>query len=127
MNIESILPFLLIIGLFVFAFFAEGVVLYFFKVKHFWASIGTSFVVNILSLLVLYACASLVGKLGYELNGLRLPVQVTLFFWWVSVFADALLVQWFAPKTETHRIYLASVVMNSLSYLFLYFFIANSH
>jgi hypothetical protein len=127
MNADSILPFLLIVAPFAFAFLLEAAVLYFFKFKHFWAGVGTAIAVNLLSLAVLYGSSLLLNKLGYEFNGLRLPLQVILALWWLSVVADGLLLQLFSPKAEKRIVYTASLVMNTLSYLFLYFFITNSH
>jgi hypothetical protein len=78
-------------------------------------------------LAVLYGSSLLMGKLGYEFNGLRLPLQVILMLWWLSVIADGLLLQLFNAKTDKRTVFTASLVMNSISYLFLYFFITNSH
>lgn len=127
MNVESIVPFILIITPFAIAFLLEALVIYFFKLKSFWAAVGVAYLMNLLSLAVLYGCSLLLGKLGYEFNGLRLPVQVMLALWWVSVIADALLLQLFAKKAEKSRVYFSSLVMNVFSYLFLYVFIVNSH
>ncbi|HEV7331054.1 MAG TPA: hypothetical protein VGN63_08455 [Flavisolibacter sp.] len=127
MTVESIYPFLLILLPFAIAFFAEALVIYFFKIRRFWASLGISIIINVLTLLLLYGSSLLLGKLGYELNGLLLPLQVILFFWWLSVIVDGALLQMFSQKKEKSQIYVASIVMNTLSYLFLYFFITNSH
>ena len=127
MNTESIVPFLLIIAPFAIAFLIEAIVLYFFKLKSFGRSVIISFTINLFSLAVLYGFGLLMGKLGYEFNGLRLPVQVILTLWWVSVIVDALLLQLFLRKAEKRILFVASIVMNSFSYLFLYFFITNSH
>lgn len=127
MNADSIFPFLLIVAPFVFAFLLEAAVFYFFKIKRFWAGIGVTIAVNLLSLAVLYGSSLLLNQLGYEFNGLRLPLQVILALWWLSVVTDGLLLQLFSPKAEKRRVYTASLVMNTLSYLFLYFFITNSH
>lgn len=127
MNTESVLPFLLIIAPFAIAFLLEAIVIYFFKLKSFGKSVLVSVGVNLFSLVVLYGCTLLLGKLGYEFNGLRLPLQVILTLWWLSIISDALLLQLFSPKTEKKIVFSASIVMNSLSYLFIYFFITNSH
>lgn len=126
MNLESITPFLLIVAPFAIAFFIEALVIYFFRIKTFWISIGLSFLVNLLSLVVLFAGSVLLTNLGYEFNGLRLPVQVLLVMWWLSVVSDGILLQLFS-KAEKRKLYFASITMNSLSYLFLWFFITNSH
>jgi hypothetical protein len=127
MAVQSIFPFLLFLLPFAVAFLMEAVVIYFFKLKGFWASVGLSVLINVITLGVLYVSSLVVGKLGYVVNGLLVPIQVLLFFWWLSVIADGLLLQLFSSKAEKQRIYLASLVMNSISYLFLYFFISNSH
>lgn len=126
MNADSFLPFLLLVAPFAIASLLEAIVIYFFKLRLFWPSIGFSLLVNILSLCVLYASSLLMTKLGYEFNGLRLPLQVLLALWWVSVMTDGLLLQLFL-KSDRKKIYTASIAMNSLSFLFLYFFVMNSH
>lgn len=127
MNADSILPFLLIVAPFAIAFLLEAAVLYFLRIKRIWPAVGTAIAINLLSLAVLYGSSLLLNKLGYEFTGLRLPLQVILALWWLSVVADGLLLQLFAPKAEKQAVYTASLVMNSLSYLFLYYFITNSH
>ncbi|MFL5809754.1 MAG: hypothetical protein ACJ749_09540, partial [Flavisolibacter sp.] len=67
------------------------------------------------------------SKFGYEFNGLQLDFPVVLFLWWLSVMVDGLALQLFAKTVQKQKIFMASIVMNSLSYLFLYFFISNSH
>jgi hypothetical protein len=126
MQIESYYPFLLVIAPFAFAFLSEAFVIYFFRLKPFWAAVGMGILINLLSLGVLYVGSLLVGKLGYTLNGLQLPAQVTLFFWWLSVLTDGLLLQLFTKKATLDKIYLCSLVMNTLSWLFLYLFITNN-
>lgn len=125
MDVQSIFPFLLIIAPFAAAFFLEAVVIYFFRIKRFWASAGISILVNLVSFAVLYGASLLLGKLGYELNGLRLPLQAFLALWWISVVADGFLLQLFSTGAEKKTTWLCSIVMNSLSYLLFYFFIAN--
>ena len=127
MTLESTLPFLLILLPFAIAFFVEGLVIYFFKMKRFWSSIGTATIINLLTLLLHYGSSIMLGKLGYEFNGLLLPLQVIFFFWWLSVIVDGALLQLFFLKEEKKRLYVASLVMNTISFLFLYFFITNSH
>lgn len=127
MNADSMLPFLLIVTPFAIAFLLEAAVLYFLRIKRFWPAVGISVAVNLLSLAVLYGSSLLLNKLGYEFNGLRLPLQVILACWWLSIIADGLLLQLFSPKAEKRMVYTASLVMNTVSYLFLYFFITNSH
>jgi hypothetical protein len=127
MNAENILPFFLIVAPFAVAFLLEAIVIYFFTIRRFWPGVGVAFLINLLSLAVLYGSSLLMGKLGYEFNGLRLPLQVILMLWWLSVIADGLLLQLFNAKTDKRTVFTASLVMNSISYLFLYFFITNSH
>lgn len=128
MNIESLLPFLLILlrslGI---AFFLEALVIYFFKIKRFWPAVGLSFGLNFLGLVVIYVASWLIGKLGYEFNGLLLPLPVIFALWWISVITDALLLRAFAPQVLPKTVLLSSIVMNTVSYLFLYFFITYSH
>jgi hypothetical protein len=126
MNFDSFLPFILIVAPFAIAFFMEALVIYFFKLKKFWPAIGIAFFINLVSLAVLYAGSMLMTKLGYEFNGLRLPLQVVLALWWLSVISDAVLLQ-FISRTEKAAVYRSSIVMNLISYFFLYFFIIGSH
>lgn len=127
MELESLRPFILIIAQTLgFVFLTEAVTIYFFKLKPFWPAVGIAIVVNLLAFVVLYGGAMLTGKLGYEFNGLQLPLQVMLFLWWLSVLTDGLLLQLFVRHADKQRLFLTSVVMNTLSYLFLYFFVINS-
>lgn len=127
MNVQSLEPFLLIAAPFALAFLLEAVVLYLFGIKRLWGAIGSSLLVNLLALAVLYGAGYLMGQLGYVFNGLRLPLQVWLALWWVSVLTDGLLLQAISPGVRSQRIYGSSLVMNTVSCLFLYFFIANTH
>jgi hypothetical protein len=127
MNPESVFPFLLILLPFALAFVAEGLVIYFYKIRGFGVSLGSAIIINLLTLLLLYGSSLLLGKLGYEFNGLRLSLPVILFFWWLSVVVDGALLKLFFRNVDGKQVYLASIVMNILSYLVLYFFITNSH
>ena len=127
MEFESIRPFLYIILQTIgFVFLLEALVIYFFKIKTFWTALGVSVLINILSFVVLYGGATLTGKLGYEFNGLQLPLQVMAFLWWISVIADGLLLKLLSRKAEKRDYFLPSIVMNTFSFLFLYFFVINS-
>jgi hypothetical protein len=131
MDIETIAPFLLILAPFVIAFFIEALVLYFFKLKGFWVSLGLSILINLVSIAVIYFIGSpLLGTLGYEMgqfNGLNLQLQVVAFLCWLSIIIDGLLLQLLLRRQDRKRIYTASFVMNVISYLFFHFFIAYSH
>jgi hypothetical protein len=126
MQFERYYPFLLIIAPFAFAYVAEALVIYFFRLKSFWASIATSILINLVTLLVLYGSGLLLGKLGYLINGLELPLQIIVFFWWLSIMTDGFLLQLFTKKAVTKNIFLCSIVMNTISWLFLYLFITNN-
>lgn len=126
MNLESLSPFLLLLAPFAIAFFMEALVVYFFRLKPFWLSVGLCFLINLLTLGVLYAGSVLLSKLGYRFDGLLLPLQILLLFWWLSVVADGFFLFLFSKKGK-QIVYFCSLVMNSLSYLFLYIFIANTH
>ena len=131
MDIESIVPFLLILAPFAIAFFLEALVIYFFKLRGFWASLGFSILINLVAIAFIYFVGSpLLGALGYDMgqfNGLNLPIQVVAFLCWLSILIDGVLLQLVLRKQDKKRIYLASIVMNILSYLFLHFFIVYSH
>ena len=131
MNFESLLPFFVILGVFLFAFFLEAIVVYAFKIKTFWKALGITIVVNLVSLLLIYfLAAAFLSKLGYEIgqfNGLNLQPQVIAFMWWFSSIAEGLLLQFFTGKHERKKAFTAAIIMNAISYLFLYFFITNSH
>ena len=128
MNIESLVPFLLILSPFAIAFLLEALVLYFLQLKTFWGSIGTSILINLLSLALVYFIASFVlSRMGYEFNGMQLEVPIVAFLWWFSIIVEGLLLRPFARGKETKRIFTASILMNTLSYLFFYFFIIYSH
>jgi hypothetical protein len=128
MNIESLLPFALLITPFILVFLIEGLVICFFKLKRLWPAFGTSVLINILSVvIIIYGIMALLGKLGYEFNGLDLPVPVIFFLWWFSTIVDGLLLQLFCRKAEKRKLFMASMLMNAFSYFFLYIFIINSH
>lgn len=131
MDVESFVLFLLLLAPFAIAYFIEALVIYFFKLRKFWASIGISLLINLLSLAVIYFIgAPVLGKLGYEIgqfNGLNVEMQIVVFLCWLSILIDALLLQVFCRGQEKKRIFTASIVMNLLSYLFLHFFIVYSH
>lgn len=128
MNIESLVPLLLILAPFLIAFLIESLVIYFFKLKTFWLGVGTAFLINLLSIaLVYFIAAFILTRIGYEFNGLQLPPPVVAFIWWVSVITDGLLLTVFCRNKKRETIFRASIVMNTISYLFLYFIITNSH
>ena len=131
MDVESFVPFLLLLAPFVIAYLLEALVIYFFKLKRFWGSIGVALLVNLVSLaLIYYVGAPVLGKLGYEVgqfNGLNLQIQVVAFLCWFSIIIDGLLLQVFCKKADKKRIFTAAIVMNILSYLFFHFFIIYSH
>ncbi|GAA4755092.1 hypothetical protein [Flavisolibacter ginsenosidimutans] len=131
MSIESLTPFLIIFAIFLIAFLIEALVLYFFKLKKFWASFGISVLVNLVSLtLIYYVAAAVLHALGYDMgkyNGLNLQLPVVAFLWWFSVVVEGLLLCFFFSRHELKRAFIASILMNFLSMLFLYAFIINSH
>ena len=131
MDIESVVPFLLLLAPFAIAFFIEALVIYFFKLKGFWLSIGLSILVNLIALAVIYFIGSpILGAIGYDMgqfNGLNLPIQVVVFLCWLSILIDGFIVQLMLRKQDKKTIYTSSTVMNILSYLFLHFFIVYSH
>ena len=128
MNIESLVPFLLILAPFAIAFLMEAMVLYFFRLKRFWTSVGVAVLINIISIALVYFVASFVlSKIGYEFNGLQLDLPVVAFLWWFSIIIEGFLLRPFTKGSDTRKVFMASIVMNTLSYLFLYFFIIYSH
>lgn len=131
MDIESVVPFLLLLAPFAIAFFIEALVIYFFKLKGFWLSIGISILVNLVALAVIYFIGSpVLGAIGYDMgqfNGLNLPVQVVVFLCWLSILIDGFIVQLMLRKQDKKTIYTSAMIMNILSYLFLHFFIVYSH
>jgi Na+/melibiose symporter-like transporter len=128
MNIESLLPFILLFSPFILAFIVEALVIYFFKLRPFLTSLGISVLVNLISIALIHFVASaILSKIGYELNGLNLQVQVLLFLCWFSIVVEGFVLQFLLKKPEKKKIFLASITMNALSFLFLYFFIEYSH
>ena len=126
MNFESIVAFLLIVAPVIIGFLIEALVIYLFKIRHFWGSIGLSLIVNLISLVLVYAGTVLISKLGYAFDGLQMPLQVVLTLWWLSTLSDGAILHYFF-KGEKKRAYLCSILMNFLSYAFLYIFISLSH
>ena len=128
MNIESLAPLLLILAPFLIAFFMEALVINFFKLKSFWPAVGVAIIINLLSIGLVYFIASFIlSKVGYEFNGLQLALPVVAFIWWVSIIAEGLLLRLFCRNQKREKLFQASIVMNTISYLFLYFIVVNSH
>ncbi len=126
MNIESLGIFGLILTPFLIAFLMEALVIYFFKLKGFWVSLGLSLLVNAISIgVVFFGGSFLLGKLGYEFNGLNLQPQVVAFLCWFSIIVEGLLLILLMKTAERKRIFSASILMNIASYFFLWFFIVN--
>ena len=131
MSLESLTPLFILFAIFLIAFLIEALVIYFFKLKKFWASFGISVLVNLVSLtLIYYVAAALLHTLGYDVgkfNGLNLQLPVVAFLWWFSTVVEGLLLCFFFSKRELKKVFTASILMNFLSFLFLYVFIVNSH
>lgn len=128
MNTESLLPLLLLITPFAIIFFIKAMVLYFFKIRRFWSAIGISVIINLITLaIIFYGVMSLLGNLNYEFNGLHLPAPVVFFLWWFSSVTEGFLLHLFFRQKQKRQLFAASIVMNALSYIFLYIFIINSH
>ena len=127
MDIESVMPIVLLLSPFIVAFLLEALVIYFFKLKRFWVSLGLSVLVNLICIVVIYFVGSpLLGAMGYEFgqfNGLNLQIQVIVFLCWFSILVEGLVLQLLLPKHDKKTIYLASILMNILSFLFLHLFI----
>ena len=128
MNAQSLVPILLLIMPFVLAFLIEALVIYFFKLYSFWRAIGFSFIINILTIgIMAFAVVPIIGKLGYTIDGLQSPPPVFVFLWWVSAVVDGFLLMLLPPRKKNQSVFIASILMNAVSYLFLYFFIVYSH
>ena len=127
MNVDIIYPFLLLIAPFLFAFILESIIIYFFRLESFGRSLVLSLLLNLATLLILYVAGIILLKILNSMNSLLLPLQVVFFFWWLSVLADGFLLQLFAKKAGRQKLYICSLVMNSVSYLFLALFIQYSH
>ena len=128
MNIESLLPFILLFSPIILAFIFEAAVIYFFKLRPFLTSLGISFLVNVFFITLIHFFLSyLLSKLGYELNGLNLPIQVILMLCWFSILAEGVLLQLLIKNQDKKKIFCASIIMNVISYLFLYLFIEMTH
>lgn len=131
MTIESFLPFLLILAPFLIAFTIEAAVMALYKLKSFWTCLGVSVLLNLISFTLLYFIASpILSLFGYNtanFNGFVLAPQAVAFLCWFSIVAEALLLQFFIRKAQKKSIFSASILMNALSFLFLYLFIVNSH
>lgn len=131
MNIESLLPFFLLLAVLLFAFAVEAAVMAFFKLKKFWPAVGVSLLVNLASLALIYFLAApFLSLLGYDIgkpNGLNMQVQVILFLWWFAAVTEGILLSLFLRRQKKPQIFLVSVVMNTASFVFLYVFDIISH
>ncbi len=131
MNIESLFPLFLILAVLVLAFALEAAVMAAFKLRKFWPSLGLSVWLNLTSFLLIYFLAKpFLSALGYDIgkaSGLNLEFQVIGFLWWFSVVVEGLLLSLFLRKVERRRIFIAAIVMNLASFIFLYVFDVISH
>lgn len=131
MNLESLDLFLLVLAPFLAVFVIEALVMFFFKLRGFWASLGLSILVNLISFILIYFAASpFLSLLGYDLgkfNGLNLSLPVVSFLTWFSIVIDGIMLQVLNRQLDRKKIFVASIVMNILSYFFFYFFIINSN
>lgn len=131
MNLESLLPFFLLLAFLLFAFAAEAAVMAFFKLKKFWRAFGISVMLNLASLALIYFLAApFLSFLGYDIgkpNGLNMQIQVILFLWWFAVVTEGLLLSLFLRNQKKSQIFLASIAMNTASFAFLYVFDIISH
>jgi Na+/melibiose symporter-like transporter len=76
---------------------------------------------------VLYGFGLLLGRLGYNLSGLQVPLPAVAFLWWLSMIIDALLLQLFLKGKDRKQLFLCSIIMNTVSYLFLYVIVSYDH
>jgi hypothetical protein len=127
MNLESLSPFLLLIAPFAFAFLIEAATIFLFRLKSLGLAMGISVLVNLLTLAVLYGFGLLLGRLGYNLSGLQVPLPAVAFLWWLSMIIDALLLQLFLKGKDRKQVFLCSIIMNTVSYLFLYVVVSYDH
>jgi hypothetical protein len=131
MNFESLDLFLLVLAPFIAIFIIEALVIFFYKLKGFWRSLGLSILINLVSFALIYFIAApFLSLLGYDLgkfNGLNLSLPVVSFLTWFSIIVDGILLQVLNRQLDRKKIFIASIVMNVLSYFFFYFFIINSH
>jgi len=103
----------------VFAIFAEAVVMLLFKLNRFGKCLLDSSIVNIASLVVGFMIFESRLVRGEGRNGdLSLPSWLTLFA--ITAIVEGLLLMLLNRKLPRARIWLASIVMNLVSYLALY-------
>lgn len=131
MNIESLLPFFLLLAVLLLAFALEAAVMAFFKLKKFWPAFGISIPLNLVSLaLVYFGAVPFLSALDYGIgkpNGLTMQVQVILFLWWFSVMVEGLLLSLLFRRQNKRPVFLAAIFMNLASFVFLYVFNLISH
>ena len=114
---EFVLPALIAGAFLLLSCFLEAMVLYFFRISRLGRSFVTALLLNIFSILTLYLLWPLTTRMGID-TARWFPLFPML--WLVSVLVEFMLLRFLARhQTWTKRV-LVVVVMNILSFLFLY-------
>lgn len=113
-SVSSVLWILFIISLLV--ILIEAVVMFLFKLNNFGKTLLHSFFVNIVSTIVGYIMISYQDSNNDKIST---PGQWLIFFG-ATVIIEGLLLMLLYTKTSKSRLWLITVVMNLVSYLFLY-------
>ena len=99
----------------------EGMVIYLFRIRRYPVAIGHALVVNIVSLLAGYLLWPLISRIGLDLGSKRLQLPTLAFLWLLTVLIEAPVLKLLNRAQAWERVFMASIVMNFLSYLIFYF------
>ncbi|HVT83725.1 MAG TPA: hypothetical protein VHD35_00915 [Chitinophagaceae bacterium] len=94
----------------------EAVVMVLFKIGNFWKAFSHSSIVNIVSTIVGYILINQLDPLSGKISSL----EQWLIFYWVTVVMEGLLMMLLFTHTSKSKLWLVTVVMNLVSYVFLY-------
>ncbi len=121
---------LLLPGAFVlFLFFwglAEGFIINLFKINRFWRSVWHAMLVNLVSVIAGFVILNVTDDTDHEdlfnLEADTNHLAAWGIYWLVSVIIEALVLKLLNRSAPWSKIFAASVVMNIITYVFLYFF-----
>jgi hypothetical protein len=105
---------------------AEGFIINLFKINRFWKSVWHAMLVNLVSVIAGFVILNVTDGTQYEdffeLEADTRHLSPWVIYWIVSVVIEALVLKLLNRSAAWSKIFTASVVMNIITYVFLYFF-----
>jgi hypothetical protein len=127
LDVSAYLLLLLPVLLILFILLVEGLILYLFRIGKLMRSIGYAFVANGTSFLFCVFVAGLVNLIGYHVSITSIPLPVLLLFCWLSIIIEAIIIKLLHRTTNTTQVFMASILLNFVTFLFFYLFLLFSH